>query len=86
MTSSIFLKHVDKNGKRVLNPAKQWLPKSNFFFMNTWHKNTKVLAGVICISKGSKQDLQNLNALSLHTIVFVSNELLLASLLTAAKS
>lgn len=24
--------HVDKNGKRVLNPAKQWLPKSNFFY------------------------------------------------------
>lgn len=41
-----------------------------FFSINTWHKNTKVIAGVICISKGSVHLIKNLNGLSLQAIVF----------------
>ena len=54
--------------------------------MNTWHRNTKVMARVICISKGSGQGIKNLNELSLQPIVFMSNELFLVSLFIAAES
>lgn len=38
--------------------------------MDTWHNNTKVLAGVICICKDSVQGIKNLNELPLQPIVF----------------